>query len=237
MILRLVMALFLILAVLLGGCKQAEVADTDPGKGEIVVGYLEDLSGPGAATFRPQTDGGVDAFRYMNEEQDGILGHPVRTVVIDFKMDPALATSGWDRLKDEGYVSVYCDRRGGEMLGEPAGADIVSILQYTKQLPYVDPDKVCLFGHSMGGALTLIIIKSEPVAAAIVNSPAVMSIIGIKDPPGLGSGANVNRPEEITDSMIDVNLEKDNYRKISDPVLFVVGTADRGHLGMVKKSY
>ena len=107
MVLRLVMALFLILAVLLGGCKQAEVADSDTEKGEIIVGYLEDLSGPGAATFGPQTDGGLDAFRYMNEEQDGILGHPVRPVVIDFKMDPALATSGWDRLRDEGAVVVF----------------------------------------------------------------------------------------------------------------------------------
>ena len=106
MILRLVMAMFLMLAVLLGGCKQAEVVDTDAGKGEIVVGYLEDLSGPLAATVGPQKDGGLDAFRYMEEEKGGILGHPVRTVVIDFKMDSALAMSGWDRLKDEGAVLV-----------------------------------------------------------------------------------------------------------------------------------
>lgn len=106
MILRLVLALFLVLAVLLVGCKQAEVADTDTVKGEIVIGILEDLSGPLAGTMRPQVDGNLDAWRYINEEKDGILGHSVRPVVVDFRMDAALAISGWERVRDEGALIV-----------------------------------------------------------------------------------------------------------------------------------
>jgi branched-chain amino acid transport system substrate-binding protein len=99
--------LLLILAVLAGGCRPTDIEDAGSGKGEIVVGVLEDLSGPLASTVGPQKDGVVDAYRYVNEELDGILGHPVKLVVIDFRMDPALATSGWDRLKNEGAVLVH----------------------------------------------------------------------------------------------------------------------------------
>jgi len=149
-----------------------------------------------------------------------------------------------ERFRNEGYVSVFCDRRGrsvSEWLGDPNEftdtSDIIAVIQYIKQLPNVSPDKVCIYGGSMGGALTLLAIRAEPVAAAIVNAPAVMSIIGLKDPPGLGKGANVTRPEDIPDSMIDLNLAKTNYGKISAPVMFVVGSADKGHTGIVKKSY
>ena len=155
MVLRLVMALFLILAVLLGGCKQAEVADTDTGKGEIVVGYLEDLSGPIGPSAIPQTDGGLDAFRYMNEEQDGIMGHPVRTVVIDFKMDSALAMSGWDRLKSEGAAIVMSGASAAaRMIINACQQDRIVVLGSSSDTNDIFPKQPSFyfstFGHSYG---------------------------------------------------------------------------------------
>ena len=97
----LLLAIILVLPV---ACAR-ETTPPEPGaepKGEIVIGFLDDLSGPTGGITTPTVDGEKDAIRYVNEEMGGILGHPLRTIVIDYKMDAALLSSGWDRLKNEG---------------------------------------------------------------------------------------------------------------------------------------
>ena len=77
-------------------------------KGEIVIGFLEDLSGPIAGNCTEWVNGFKDYIRYINEEKDGVRGHKVRHIIFDFKMDGALAISGWDRMKSENAVLVTC---------------------------------------------------------------------------------------------------------------------------------
>jgi len=75
-------------------------------KGKIVIGILDDLSGPTAGTCTAYKDGLEACIRYINEEQGGISGHQVEAIVIDTKMDAKLAVGGWARLSDEGVPVV-----------------------------------------------------------------------------------------------------------------------------------
>ena len=75
-------------------------------KGEIVIGMLEDLSGPLAATGADWVIGIQDCIRYINEEKGGVLGHQIRDILVDFKMEAPLAISGWERLKNENAVMI-----------------------------------------------------------------------------------------------------------------------------------
>lgn len=74
----------------------------DPNKSKIVIGMLDDFSGPYAGVCRDRRDGYLDYVRYLNEEMGGIQGHEIEFKVVDHKMDAAQALSGWDLLVDAG---------------------------------------------------------------------------------------------------------------------------------------
>jgi hypothetical protein len=61
-----VMFVFLLVALLITGACAPQAAPTDEAeKGEIVIGYLEGMTGPLAGTAIPYVDGGQDAIRYI----------------------------------------------------------------------------------------------------------------------------------------------------------------------------
>lgn len=80
-------------------CAAPKQPQAETTKGEIVIGILDDFSGPLASICDVQTDARLDAIRYINEEKGGIDDHPLRGLVIDHKMDASLIISGWDRIK------------------------------------------------------------------------------------------------------------------------------------------
>lgn len=82
-------------------------------KGEIVIGILDDFSNILASLCSQQTDGRLDAIRYINEEKGGILGHPLKSMVIDHKFDASLVIAGWDRIKASGASVVISTSSGG----------------------------------------------------------------------------------------------------------------------------
>jgi hypothetical protein len=100
---KLVTLLCVILALfssLVAGCAKSEVAEES--MGDIIIGILDDLSGPMAGTASAFVDGELDCIKYLNEESSGIKEYTLRPTVIDFKMDGALAIAGWERLRNEG---------------------------------------------------------------------------------------------------------------------------------------
>ena len=120
---------FLLVAVLTMGACAPKAAPPDAGeKGEIVIGQLEGLTGGLAGTAIPYVDGVQDAIRYLNEEKDGIQGHKVRSVVVDFKMESAAAISGWDRIKSEGAPVVFGQTAGLAMLWEFPNRDHIPMI-------------------------------------------------------------------------------------------------------------
>ena len=91
----------LVLAIVLStACAQKQVPQEQETE-EIVIGIIDDFSGPMASMCLAYLDAENDAVRYINEKQGGILGYPIKTIVIDHRMDSTLAISGWDRLKTE----------------------------------------------------------------------------------------------------------------------------------------
>ena len=61
-----------------------------------------------------------------------------------------------ERFIEEGYLVVVTDYRGRQLAGKEGprefsyAGDIVSVIRYTKQLPYVDPERVGLYSGSLG---------------------------------------------------------------------------------------
>lgn len=94
-----ILLLLVLAAPLFGSCSRGAVPEKQ--KGEITVGILDDFSGPVASECLPKKDGYEDCIKYINEDSGGILGHQVRAIAIDHKMDSSLIISGWNRLRDE----------------------------------------------------------------------------------------------------------------------------------------
>ena len=120
-----VVLVLVVVSALFGACATEAVPaiPAENQKGEIVIGVLDALSGAMAATYVEQIDGELDGIRYINEEKGGILGHPLKGVVIDHKMDNALALAGWDRLKNDG-APVILSRSAVVVRSIAAGADM-----------------------------------------------------------------------------------------------------------------
>src|ERR1035441_5123477 len=132
----------------------------------------------------------------------------------------------WERFLQEGYVVAVADYRGGNMNLTSAPSttgmitsidDGMAVIDYIKALPYVDPDRINLYGVSLGGNLVMNLVSRVPVHAAIVGAPAVMWFLGIQMPP---SG-----------SKPDPEISRKNIEPIRTPVLILVGTADRLKIG------
>lgn len=98
-------------------------------KGEIVFGMLEDLSGPTAGTSTEWVEGIKDCVRYINEEKGGVRGHKLRHIIFDYKMDGALAITGWERMKNENAVFVTSGSgQGAPIITNGANEDHIPIL-------------------------------------------------------------------------------------------------------------
>jgi len=137
----------------------------------------------------------------------------------------------WERFLQEGYVVVVADYRGGNMnlVSAPSAAgmttsidDGLAVINYVTSLPYVDPDRLNLYGVSLGGNLVMNLVARVRVNAAIVGAPAAMWFLGITLPPA-GPGAG---PDRFKNLKPDPEIAKKNIQPISTPILILVGTAD-----------
>ncbi|MGA3042323.1 MAG: prolyl oligopeptidase family serine peptidase, partial [Bryobacteraceae bacterium] len=138
----------------------------------------------------------------------------------------------WERFLQEGYVVAVADYRGGNMNLTSAPSangmitsidDGLAVIDYIKALPYVDPDRINLYGVSLGGNLVMNLVSRVPVHAAIVGAPAVMWFLGIQMPPP-GSPPN---PDALKNLKPDPEISRKNIAPIRTPVLILVGTADQ----------
>jgi dipeptidyl aminopeptidase/acylaminoacyl peptidase len=90
-----------------------------------------------------------------------------------------------DRLASSGYIVFRIDYRGHDQSeGEASGAygdpgyeiDVLNAIASLKKHPQVDPDRIGLWGHSMGGYLTLrAMVISKEVEAGVIWSGVVAS--------------------------------------------------------------
>ncbi|MFI5385803.1 MAG: alpha/beta fold hydrolase [Fimbriimonadales bacterium] len=87
-------------------------------------------------------------------------------------------------IANSGYVTVRIDKPGqGDSEGPEykkltfnAETDAyVQAIRLTKTLPYVDPDRIAIYGHSMGGCFGPVVASQEHVKAVIANGTLFQS--------------------------------------------------------------
>ena len=99
--------------------------------------------------------------------------------------------------------------------------DGLSVIDYVKALPYVDPNRLNLYGVSLGGNLVMDLVSRVPVNSAIVGAPAALWFLGISMTPGTPAG-----PDRFKDAKPDPEVSRQNIEPIRTPILILVGTAD-----------
>jgi dipeptidyl-peptidase-4 len=133
----------------------------------------------------------------------------------------------WERFLQEGYVVAVADYRGGPgPIAAPVPPntvsyidDGISVIQYVKKLPFVDPAKVGAYAVSLGGNMLLHALQQEKINAAILGAPAVFSFLGAERPTSGGAAALAN-------AKINPGIAEANVARLASPLLILVGTAD-----------
>jgi dipeptidyl-peptidase-4 len=135
----------------------------------------------------------------------------------------------WERFLQEGYVVAVADYRGGNMNLTSAPSSVgmmtsiddgLSVIDYVKALPYVDPNRLNLYGVSLGGNLVMNLVSRVPVNSAIVGAPAALWFLGINMAGGPAG------PDRFKDAKADPEVARKNIEPIRTPILILVGTGD-----------
>lgn len=132
----------------------------------------------------------------------------------------------WERFLQEGFVVVVADYRGGQnfaRLGEPVAKDqvtyaddAVAVIDYVRSLPYVNKDRINLYGVSLGGDVTMQAITRTKVHRAILGAGAPFGFLG----------ARREKVEGKDTFAINAETAAANAQAVTCPVLILVGTAD-----------
>lgn len=98
------------------------------------------------------------------------------------------ALEGWEIVPavETGYVAVASQYRGnaGSEGQSEFGAgdvnDVLNLVPLLKQLPYVDPERIGMMGHSRGGMMTYLALKQETLAGTH-DIKAAATVGGVAD--------------------------------------------------------
>lgn len=135
----------------------------------------------------------------------------------------------WERFLQQGFVVVVADYRGGpwNSVNAPSADgtvtaidDGVSVIEHVRSLPYVDADRVSLYGVSLGGNLVMFLASAVPdVHAVVAGAPAPIWFLGERVPTdGTRPDFSAMRPDPATAAAWITPIEA--------PVLILVGTVD-----------
>ena len=134
----------------------------------------------------------------------------------------------WERFLQEDFVVAVADYRGGDrnLMNAPSPTlvtaidDGLAVIEHVKAMPDVDPQRVNLYGVSLGGNLVMFLASKAPdLHAVIAGAPAPVWFLGYKVPDG-------PRPDLAT-LQRDEQVAAANIAPIRTPILIQVGTEDR----------
>lgn len=135
----------------------------------------------------------------------------------------------WERFLQEGFVVAVADYRGGDWdtMNKPSDSglitaidDGIAVVEHVTALPYVDPDRISVYGVSLGGNLVMFLASKIPTLRAVVaGAPAPMWFLGVRNRPGAAT-------EDDTPVEIDTEYAAANIATIRTPVLIQVGSVD-----------
>jgi dienelactone hydrolase len=90
-------------------------------------------------------------------------------------------------------------------------------------LPYVDRNRISLYGVSLGGDVVLHMLSRTQVHSAILGAPAPINFLGATPGPAQPGASAEDRWKNL---MINEDLAKRNIATVNTPILILVGTAD-----------
>lgn len=209
-----------------------------------------DLTPPVAVSFPSRVDGkAVPGTLFVPQSLDRDRKHPAIVWIHGSGSDQNFL--GWhpfsyrmyysanQYLLQQGYVVLAVDYRGSSGygrdwgtghhldLGGPDALDVASGADYLKTLPYVDPDRIGVWGLSYGGFLTL---------QALIHTPALfrcgIDVAGVTDWTTWGMESNggwitgrMSTPEENPEGYLRTAPIK-HVQSLQRPLLVLHGTAD-----------
>jgi dipeptidyl aminopeptidase/acylaminoacyl peptidase len=135
----------------------------------------------------------------------------------------------FERFLQEGYVIVIADYRAVNFatLADPPPADAityaddaVAVVDHVKKLPFVDANRIHVYGVSLGGDVTMHLLARTSVRAAILGAGAPIRFLGVKPNP------SAPREDRFRDMTVDDARATANIEKVTTPILILVGTLD-----------
>jgi dipeptidyl aminopeptidase/acylaminoacyl peptidase len=135
----------------------------------------------------------------------------------------------WERFLKEGFTVIVADYRNPKDLWAPVDStqatyvdDGLAVVNYARRLPYVDPNRITLYGVSLGGSVVAHVIARTKVQYAILGAPAVRAVLGSSVPKDVPDTS----PDYTRGITIDMALASKNVEAIECPVLILQGGAD-----------
>jgi dipeptidyl aminopeptidase/acylaminoacyl peptidase len=135
-----------------------------------------------------------------------------------------------EKFLQDGYVVVVGDYRGGQSFQKLADAvpsdaityadDALAVVEHVRKLPYVDANRINVYGVSLGGDVVMHLLTRTTVHRAILGAPAPINFLGARDKPGTPPA------DRFKTATIDADRVKAAIAKIQTPILIQVGTAD-----------
>ena len=155
--------------------------------------------------------GAISAYLGADPEGDG--KHPAIIWITGGIPPGGIGSSAWRREPSENDQSAKCYRQAGMVMmyptlrgsfGNPGNQesfygevdDILAAADYLAKVPYVDPERIYLGGHSTGGTLALL------VAAATDRFKAIFSFGPVESPSLYSPGNLTYDPEERTENRL-----------------------------------
>lgn len=129
----------------------------------------------------------IPAHLFTPKQMDMAKKHPAIVMVhggFHERLDPS-----WfpliNTLLDEGYVVIFPEYRGSRGYGPDIyendygvtdTADVLAAAEFVAGLPYVDPDRLGIYGESRGGMVSLLALEQQPK-----RFRAAVDVVGLTD--------------------------------------------------------